>query len=325
VRRRDFIALFVSSAAAWPLGAHAQQTNKLPTIGYLGGGAVIFGPWTAAFIERLAELGWIEGRTIAIETRWSEGRPERVAEIAAEFVRQKVDVIVAYGGAVATVKQATASIPIVFPVAQEPLGIGLITNLSHPGGNVTGLSQQSTETASKRVELLREVVPHLRRLAILFDAGYLASVREKDEAQAAARVLGLEPTPYRITRAEDISGVFAVLKGQTDALYVAESALIGAIGAQKMVMLTMDAQVPTIGTTAVAARAGILMTYRANMPALFRRSADYVDKILHGTKAGDLPVEQPTKFDLVINLKTAKALGIEVPAKILAVADEVIE
>jgi putative ABC transport system substrate-binding protein len=187
------------------------------------------------------------------------------------------------------------------------------------------LSQQSTETASKRVELLREVVPHLRRLAILFDAGYLASVREKDEAQAAARVLGLEPTPYRITRAEDISDVFAVLKGQTDALYVAESALIGAIGVQKMVMLTMDAQVPTIGTTAVAARAGILMTYRANMPALFRRSADYVDKILHGTKAGDLPVEQPTKFDLVINLKTAKALGIEVPAKILAVADEVIE
>jgi putative ABC transport system substrate-binding protein len=139
VRRRDFIALFGSSAAAWPLGAHAQQTSKLPTIGYLGGGAVTFGPWTAAFIERLAELGWIEGRTIAIETRWPEGRPERVAEIAAEFVRQKVDVIVAYGGAVATVKQATASIPIVFPIAQEPLGIGLVTNLSHPGGNVHGI------------------------------------------------------------------------------------------------------------------------------------------------------------------------------------------
>jgi putative ABC transport system substrate-binding protein len=155
----------------------------------------------------------VEGRTVTIETRWSEGNPKRVAEIAAEFVRQKVDVIVAYGGAVTIVKQATASIPIVFPIAQEPKGIGLVTNLSHPGGNVTGLSMQSTETASKRIELLREAAPRLHRLAILFDAGYVASVREKDEAQAAARVFDLEPTPYGITRAEDISEVFAALKG----------------------------------------------------------------------------------------------------------------
>jgi putative ABC transport system substrate-binding protein len=213
----------------------------------------------------------------------------------------------------------------VFPIAQEPLGIGLVTNLSHPGGNVTGLSMQSTETASKRIELLREAVPHLRRFAILFDAGYVASVREKDEAQAAARVLGLEPTPYGIMRAEDIADVFAALKGQTDALYVAESALIGAIGAQKLVMLAMDARLPGIGTTAVGARAGILMAYGANMPALFRRSADYVDKILRGSKAGDLPVEQPTKFDFVINLKAAKALGLSISDKMLALADEVVE
>jgi putative tryptophan/tyrosine transport system substrate-binding protein len=325
VRRRDFIALLSSSATAWPLGVHAQQTGKLPTIGYLGGGPTTFGPWTAAFVERLAELGWIEGRTIKIETRWSEGRPQRVVEIAAEFVRQKVDIIVTYGGAVATVKQATASVPIVFAVAQEPLGMGLVTNLSHPGGNVTGLSMQSPETASKRIELLREIVPHLRRLAILFDAEYIASVRGKDEAQAAARVLGFESIPYGITRAENISEVFAALKSQTDALYVAESALIGAIRAQKFVTLAMDARLPVTGTTAVGARAGYLMSYGANMPALFRRSADYVDKILRGTKAGDLPVEQPTKFDLVINLKTAKVLGIEVPAKLLAIADEVIE
>ena len=324
MKRRDFIAL-LGSTVALPLTAYAQQTGKFPIIGYLGGGPTTFGPWTAAFVERLAELGWVEGRTVIIETRWSEGNPKRVAEIAAEFVRQKVDVIVAYGGAVAIVKQATASIPIVFPIAQEPLGIGLVTNLSHPGGNVTGLSMQSTETASKRIELLREAVPHLRRLAILFDAGYVASVRDKDEAQVAARVLGLEPTPYGIRRAEDISDVFAALKRQTDALYVAESALIGAIW-QKLVMLVMDAQVPGIGTTTDGARVGAyVMAYGANMPALFRRSADYVDKILRGSKAGDLPVEQPTKFDFVINLKTAKALGLSISDKMLALADEVVE
>jgi putative ABC transport system substrate-binding protein len=325
MRRRDFLRAFGGPVALWALAAQAQQTGKLPIIGYLGGGPVTFGPWTAAFLERLAELGWVEGRTITIETRWSEGRPDRVAEVAAEFVRQKVDVIVTYGGAVATVKQATTSIPIVFTIAQEPLGIGLVTNLSHPGGNVTGLSMQSTETTTKRIELLREVVPHLRRLAILFDAGYLASVREKDEAQATARHLGLESNQYGITRAEEISAVFAALKGQTDALYVAESALIGAIGAETLAMLSMDAHVPTIGTTAAFPRAGALMAYGANIPALFRRAGDHVDKILRGAKAGDLPVEQPTKFDLVINLKTAKELGLDVPHNLLVLADEVVE
>ena len=194
MRRREFIALVGSAAAAWPLAARA---GKLPTIGVLGSDAPGWSAWTAAFVRRLHELGWIEGRTIAIEYRWSEGRPDRVAEVAAEFVRQKVDVIVTMGGAVAAFKQATQDIPIVFAIAVDPVGGGLVANLSRPGGNVTGLSLQLTDSAGKRLELLREAVPGLRRLAILFDAGYPASLKESSEAQATARAMGLEIAPAR--------------------------------------------------------------------------------------------------------------------------------
>src|SRR5271170_4811161 len=178
MRRRDFITLIGGAAATWPLVASAQQAGKLPTIGFLGADASAFAPWTAAFVERLRELGWIEGRTIAIEYRWSEGRPERYAEIAAEFVRLKVDVIVTVGTAVPTVKQATSDIPIVFAVAIDPIGNGLVASLARPGGNVTGLSIQAGELAGKRIELLREVVPQLHRLAIIFDAGNTQPVLE---------------------------------------------------------------------------------------------------------------------------------------------------
>ena len=168
MRRREFITFLGGAVVARPLTAGAQPTGKVPTIGYLG--PSVFAPWTTAFVDRLRELGWIEGRTIAIEYRYSDGRPERVAEIAAEFVQQKVDVIVTYGGAVAILKQATATIPIVFAIAGDPVRVGLVANLSHPGGNVTGTSVQQAEVAGKRLELLRNVVPHLRRLAIMFDA-----------------------------------------------------------------------------------------------------------------------------------------------------------
>jgi putative ABC transport system substrate-binding protein len=324
MRRREFITLLSGAAAAWPLAPRAQPGAKVSTVGFIGTSASGFSAWTAVFAKRLLELSEIDHRTVAIEYRWSEGRPERVAEIAAEFVQQKVDLIVAYGGAAVTVKKATASIPIVFAPAADPVGIGLVTSLSHPGGNATGLSIQATEAAGKRLELLREVIPKLRRLAILFDGGYAATVQEKDEVQDLARTLGLEVVPQEIRRAEDIASAFAALKGQADALYVTENALIFT-NRETIIALALDAELPTTCTNADIARAGALMSYGPNFPALFRRAAEMVDKILRGTKPGDIPVEQPTKFDLVINLKTAKALGLAVPDKLLALADEVIE
>jgi putative ABC transport system substrate-binding protein len=280
--------------------------------------------WTAAFESELSKLGWIEGRTVAIEYRWSEGHSERVAEIAAEFVRQKVDLIVAYGGAVTTLKQATAYIPIVFAPAVDPVGVGLVASLSHPGGNVTGLSIQATDAAGKRLQLLRDVVPKRGRLGILFDAGYAAAVQEKGEVQAVARTLGFEVVPQEIRRAEDIASAFDALKGKADALYLTENALIFTNG-KTIATLALNAQLPTTCTNADTARAGALMSYGPNFTALFRRAAEIVDKILRGTKPGDIPVEQPTKFELVINLKTAKALGLTVPESLLIRADKVIE
>jgi putative tryptophan/tyrosine transport system substrate-binding protein len=324
MRRREFIKVVAGSAATWPLVAHAQQAGKLPTIGFLGDSVSGWSPWTAAFVARLRELGWIEGRTIAIEYRWSDGRNERYPEIAAEFVRLKVDVIVAPGSAVATLKQTTSAIPIVFAIAVDPIGAGLVASLSQPGGNVTGLSMQSTDIAGKRLELLREVVPGLRRLAIMFDTGYPATVRENDETQAAARMLGLDVAPHGIRRAEDIAPAFEAFRSQADALYVVEDALVFANRTQ-VVTLALAGRLPTSFNEGAIVRAGGLMSYGPNFPDLFRRAAEIVDKILRGTKPGDIPVEQPTKFDLVINLTTAKALGISVPQTLLARADEVIE
>jgi putative tryptophan/tyrosine transport system substrate-binding protein len=324
MRRRDFITLLGSASATWPFGALAQQTGKLPTVGFLGSDASLWSPWTAAFVQRLRELGWIEGRTVATEYRWSEGRPERVAEIVGEFVRHKVDVVVTYGGAVAAFKQATLDIPIVFAIAVDPVGSGLVANLSHPGSNVTGLSLQATDIAGKRLELLREAVPGLRRLAIMFDAGYPASVKESSEAQAVARTVGLEVAPHGIRRAEDIPPAFEALKAEADALYVVDNALVTA-NRMRITALARSTRLPTTFPGRDFVQAGGLMSYGPDYQALFRRAGDYVDKILHGTKPGDIPVEQPTKFELVVNLKTAKALGLEVPLHIQQLADEVIE
>jgi putative ABC transport system substrate-binding protein len=280
--------------------------------------------WIAGFAERLRDLGWIEDRTIVIEYRWSEGRPERVAEITAELVQRKPDVIVTYGGAALVLKRATASIPIVFAIAIDPLGADLVQSLSRPGGNITGLSLQQTESSGRRLELLRDVVPGLHRLAIMFDGGYRASVAEKEALQIMAHRLGLEATPYEIRRPEDIAPIFDAVKGRVDALYVVGNALTE-VNVPQIVMLALGAQLPTSLTSANSVRAGGLMSYGANYPAIFRRAADYVDRILRGTKPGDLPVEQPTKFDLVIDLKTAKALGLTIPPNLLVLADEVIE
>src|SRR6516162_1991775 len=311
MRRREFITLLGGAAVVYPLAAQAQQTGKLPTIGVLAPDAASWSTWTAAFEERLRELGWIKGRTVAIEYRFSEGRSDRVSEVVAEFVQQKADVIVTYGGAIPTFKQATTSIPIVFAVASDPVGGGLVTSLSRPGGNVTGLSIQAPEIAGKRLELLREVVPGLRRLAIMFDGGYRASVGENGEVQVMARSLGLEAAPHEIRRPEDIAPLFDVLKGQADALYVVENALTIA-NRMSIITLALSARLPTISTNAETTRAGGLISYGPNVPELFRRAAEIVDKVLRGVKPGELPVEQPTKFDLVINLKTAKALNLTI-------------
>jgi len=324
MKRREFITLFGGGMVAWPLAARAQQAGKLPTIGFLGADATGWRPWTDAFVARLRELGWTEGRTIAIEYRWTEGRPERNAEIAAEFVRLKVDVIVTSGTAAPTVKQATSVTPIIFALAPDPVGGGLVTSLARPGGNVTGLSIQATELASKRLELLREVVPRLRRVAVMFDAGYPELGLEMSEVQVAARTLSLEVAPLEIRRAEDIAPAFGALKTPADALYVVGDALV--IGNRtRIITLALGARLPTIFNTRDYVQAGALMSYGPNFPDLFRRAAELVDKILRGTKPGDIPVEQPSKFDLVFNLTTAKALGLEVPHNLLVLADEVIE
>ena len=323
LKRREFITL-CGGAAVWPLAARAQQAGKLPTIGFLGADAAAFSPWTAAFVARMRELGWIEGRTIAIEYRWSEGRPERYAEIAAEFVRLKVDVIVTVGSAVSTVKQATAVIPIVFAIATDPVGSGLVASLARPGGNVTGLSIQANELAGKRLELLREVVPRFRRLAIMANVGSPQSMLEMGETQAAARTLGLEVAPLEIRRAQDIAPAFEALKAQADALYVAGDQLVAA-NRTRILTFALGARLPTIFGARAYVQAGALMSYGPSFPDLFRRAAEYVDKILRGTKPGDIPVEQPTKFEFILNLTTAKVLGLTIPELFLLRADEVIE
>jgi putative ABC transport system substrate-binding protein len=325
MKRREFITLLGGAAAVWPLAAHAQQPGKLPTVGFLGPGTpATHGQWLTAFVRRLRELGWIESRNLAIEDRWAEGRSERYAQIAAEFVRLKVDVIVTGGSAVLAAKQATSTIPIVFGVGTDPVGAGFVDSLARPGGNVTGLAQQRSDTAGKRLELLREVVPGMRRLAIMANVGNPASVLEMGEVQTVARTLGLEVVTREIRRAEDIASGFEALKGRVEALYVASDAFI-IINRVRIITLAQDAKLPTVYSFREYVEAGGLMSYGPNFPDLWRRAADFVDKILRGGKPADIPVEQPTKFDLVINLTTAKALGIEVPAMLLARADEVIE
>jgi putative ABC transport system substrate-binding protein len=324
VKRREFITLLGGAAAAWPLAARAQQA-KLPTIGLLGASTRSnWSHWTAALVGRLRELGWVEGRTVAIEYRWAEGRSERFAEFAAEFVRLKVDVIVTAGAAVVAAKQATSTIPIVFAVAVDPVGSGMVASLARPGGNVTGLSIQSADLAGKRIELLREVLPSLRRLAIIANVGYSGSVLEMGEAQAAARKLGLDVDVVEIRRVEDIASAFETLKSGVQALYVCPDPLVNANHA-RINTLALGARLPTIHPFREYLGAAGFMSYGPLNTDLFWRAGDYVDKILRGVKPGDLPVEQPTKFELVFNLIAAKALGLTVPPALLARADEVIE
>jgi putative tryptophan/tyrosine transport system substrate-binding protein len=325
MRRRDFIASVGGAAIGWPLAAHAQQP-KLPTIGFLGPlTSSAMSRWTAAFVQRLRELGWIEGRTIVIEYRWGEGRSERFPEIVAEFVRLKVSVIVTGGtAAVIAAKQATSVIPIVFGSVADPVGTGLVASLARPGGNVTGLSNQSADLPGKRLEFLREVVAGLRRLAIMANISNPSNVLEMSEGQAAAHALGLDVVKLEIRRAEDIVPAFDSLKGDADALYVVTDALVNT-NRVRINTLALGARLPTMFGEEGYVESGGLMSYGPNFPELYRRTGDYVDKILRGAKPADIPVEQPTKFDLVVNLTTAKTLGLKIPEAFLLRADTIIE
>jgi putative ABC transport system substrate-binding protein len=323
--RREFITLLGGAGVAWPLAARAQQPAKQPLIGMLVPGTrATHGEWFAALVQRLRELGWIEGRTVAFEYRFAEGHTDRYAEIVADFLRMKVDLIATSATNTAlAAKQATSIIPIV-SVMSDPVGSGLVASLNRPGGNVTGISVQQDELASKRIELLREVVPGLRRLAVIAYAGSRSSLVELEQAYVAARTLGLDAVKIEIHRMEDIASAFEPVRGNSEALYVVSNPLINA-NRIRIITLALGARMATICGFREYVEVGALMSYGPNVPALFRRSAELVDKILRGAKAAELPVEQPTKWDLVINLTTAKALGLDVPPIMLARADEVIE
>ena len=325
MRRREFITILGGAAAVWPLAARAQQPGRLPTIGFLGASTpTAWTPYVVAFEERLRELGRIKDRTISIEYRWAEGRTERYAEIATEFVRLKVDVIVTAGSAVPTVKRATSTIPVIFAVGNDPVGSGLVASLARPGGNVTGLSLQTPDLSGKRLDLLRDARPNFRALAIMANIGVPAALLEMNELQAVARGLGLETIRLEIRRPEDITPAIEGLKGRADALYACADSLLNA-NRVRINTAAIAARLLTMYTAREYVEVGGLMSYGPKYPDLFRRAADFVDRILQGAKPADIPVEQPTKLELIINLATAKAIGLTIPEGFLLRADEVIE
>jgi putative tryptophan/tyrosine transport system substrate-binding protein len=328
MRRREFMSLLgtvtLGRVIACPRIAGAQQRSKLPTIGFLGP-TTPAPQWVEAFLLRLHELGWTEGRNVAIEYRWAENRPDRFGEIANELVQLKVDVIVTSGTpAVLAVKRATETIPIVFATAGDPVGTGLVASLARPGGNVTGFSLMSADVVGKRLELLREIAPGFGRLAVMTNVGFPDAVREMIEVQTMARTLGIEIVPLEIRRPDDIVSSFEMAKGRADALYVCGDPLMFN-NRVRINALALGAALPTMHSLKDHVEAGGLISYGTNFADMFRQAAGHVDKILRGTKPADVPVEQPTRFELIVNLNTAKALGIVMPAALLARADAVIE
>jgi putative tryptophan/tyrosine transport system substrate-binding protein len=327
MRRRDLIKVIGGAAAAWPLATHAQQLAKLPTIGILASGTPeVQGRWWAAFVEQLRVLGWIEGRNVAIEHRWGEGRSERYTEIATEFVRLNVEIIITDGStAIAAAKRTTPVIPIVFAAAGDPVATGLVASLARPGGNVTGMSLMSSELGAKRLELLREVLPRLSRVAVLWNVDNPYSALVFKLTQAAGRTLEIEVRSLEVRRADDFDTAFEAARGlHPHALITVEDPLT-LVQRIPIAEFTAREQLRSLHGIREFVAAGGLMSYGANLLDLFRRAASYVDKILRGAKPADLPVQQPTRFEMVINLKTAKALSLTVPPPLLARADEVIE
>jgi putative tryptophan/tyrosine transport system substrate-binding protein len=321
MRRRDFIAL-LGSTLVLP-SAHAQHAR---TIGLLGSGSeAAQQEWTAAFVRRMAQLGWTEGGNLKIAYRWADGRYERFAEIAAELVKLKVDLILTHNTVpTLVVKQATSSIPIVFATAGDPVGSGIVASLARPGGNVTGLSGQASDTAGKRIELLREMTPGLEHLGVLTETGNAYAVLDVKEVHRAARSFNVQVQTVELGPSDKIDVAINSLKGRVQALYVLPIPRFYANRAQINVA-SIAARLPTMYVIREYVQAGGLVSYGPNWPSMWRRAADLVAKVLNGVKPGDIPVEQPTEFDLVINLRTAKSLGLTVPPTLLAQADDVIE
>jgi len=324
MRRREFIALLGGATLAWPVAVRAQPSVRRPKLGLLiPGSPAIYSQRIAALVQRLRELGWVDGATIAIEYRWAASQD--FDEIAAEFVRAKVDVIFTSGTPpTVAAKRATSQIPIVFAPAGDPLASGLVASLARPGGNITGLSNQTADIAGKRVELLRELAGQMRRLAIMVKSNNASAASEMREVKAAAGTLGIEVLPLEIGQAADIGPAFETIKGRADALYVVIDSLVTTY-MNRINTLALGARLPTMHGARELVVAGGLMSYAASYEDLFQRGAEYIDKILRGTKPADLPVEQPTKFDLIVNLTTAKVLGLTIPEALLLRADELIE
>jgi putative ABC transport system substrate-binding protein len=325
MRRRDLL-IALGGAAAMPVAVRAQQTVKRATLGLLGSStATAQREWTAALQKRLRELGWIEGDNFTIEYRWAEGRTERLSALADELVRLKVDVIVTHNTPpTLAAKKATSTIPVVFATAGDAVGSGIVASLARPGGNVTGLSSLQPDTAGKRVELLRELIPGLRQLAALLDVENPFSKRDNSEVQRVAQTIGVAVDTFEIRRDEDIALAFQAFKGRAQALYIPSVPLLFANRAQ-INNLALTARLPTMHGVRELVEAGGLISYGPHWPDMWRRAANFVDKILRGARPADLPVEQPTKFELIVNLKTAKAIGLAIPPTLLARADEVIE
>jgi putative ABC transport system substrate-binding protein len=324
IDRRAFILATAGGLLAAPLIGEAQQAGKVPRIGYLLSSAKR--PSNEAFWEGLRALGYIEGQNIITERRYAEGKAERYADLAAELVRLRVDVIVA-DSALATraAQQATTSIPVVM-IAADPEGLGLIASLGHPGGNVTGLSTHSPELMGKRLELVREALPRMSRVAVLANAVNPAGVFFLKEAQRAASSLGMQIHIATVRTAEDFDRAFVTIAGaRPDVLLVIEDPTLISFNIERITSFAGQRRLPTITGSNTLAKPGILMVYGPSFPEMYRRTAFYVDRILKGANPAELPVEQPTKFELIINLKTARALGLTIPPSLLSRADEVIQ
>jgi putative tryptophan/tyrosine transport system substrate-binding protein len=324
MRRREFIA-GVGSAAAWPLVALAQQPAKVRKIGLLSAGSLLL-EMRPVFSAALAEFGWVEGKNVAFEFRHAANRPDRLPEVVAELLRLDVDVIVAAGTlAPLAAKQATSTVPIVMSSAGDPLGTGLVASLARPGGNVTGLSMMVTDMAGKRLEIVKELLPRVSRVAVLWNAANPYPAVVFKETQDAAQKLGIEVQSLEVRGPDDFDRAFGeATRGHPDALITVNDPLTNDYREQ-ITEFAAKSRLPAIYGIREIAQAGGLISYGVNVADLYRRTAGYVDKILKGAQPADLPVQQPTKFELVINLKTAKVLGLTIPETMLATADEVIE
>jgi putative ABC transport system substrate-binding protein len=327
MKRRELLTLLGGAATAWPLAARAQQQGKISRVGFMGNStpaleANLVGP----FRDGLRELGYQEGRNIIIEYRWAEGNYQRFPALVAELLAVPVDVIVTAGTpATLAVKKATSTVPLVMIAVGDPVGSGIVPSLAHPGANITGLSSIAPDLEGKRLELLREVVPKLSRVALFLNPlndFHSVSVRQ---AFAAAQALGIKLQALEVRTLEELDGAFArIVREKPDALLILADRVF-LHNRKRMMDFATEHRLPSVNAYREVVEAGGLMSYGPSYEDMHRRAADYVDKILKGAKPGDLPVEQPTKFTLILNLKSAKALGIEVPPMLLARADEVIE